>query len=146
MNCARNRTYAFLGPNCTGRYAYLPVDQCTPSKNWYYKASLGPCETMMKMRRRQSCTVAFALVIDVGQNPQIQITQGQPIVTPESGVLFGRIYDYDPQVPIESGVVPFHWEGQDPIQLNNGEGVVLLAKSDCPYFDFHYAGTFNYQQ
>lgn len=96
------------------------------------------------MRKRQPCTVAFALVVDNGQSPVIQIVAGQPLVVPESNVLYGRVYDYDPQIPIESGLLPFQYAGGS-IQLNAGERVLLLAKSDCPYFDFHYAGTFNFQ-
>ena len=104
----------------------------------------GPCSPLKK--RQQPCTIAFAVVVDVGQNPQIQIASGQPLVTPEYNVLFARVYDIDPAIPIEAGVVPFHWEGEQDVLLNNGENILLLARSECPFFEYHYSGTFNFEQ
>lgn len=138
VDCERGY-YAYCDNKCQQYSPIYPFYSCTDG----IALAKGECRLFEK---RQPCSSAFALVLDNGQNPQIQIIQGLPVVTPPQNVLYAKVYTYDPLSPLESGVVNFHWESEEKIQLNNGERIILISTLDCPYFDFHYAGTFNFQE
>ena len=136
VDCDRGY-YTYCDNKCVQYSPIYPFNTCTDGM----VLSKGECRLLEK--RQQTCTAAFALVHDIGQNAQIQIIAGQPVVTPKYNVLYARVYNYDPMNPVEGGYSPFQWQSNTTLQLNLNESIVLLSVSDCPFFSLHYAGSFN---
>lgn len=120
----------------------IPTYDLTPSK---------------KIQKRQipntGCSLGVALVLDVGQNPIIQLDELQPLVIPPIHVIFGAVYEITPDTPYDASLIPFAYNTKEdptwiPLQLNDGDRILLLSIFECgnvsTALTIDYDGVFNF--
>jgi hypothetical protein len=99
------------------------------------------------------CSLGIGLVFDKGQNPTIQIVEGQPLIVPLKYVIFAQVYEFTVNTPDFATLIPFNYDSQNdpewiPLQMNQGERILLLATLQCgsniQSVTVEYDGTFNW--
>lgn len=125
-------------------------------KNMMKLLPVYPLKEEKKQKRdipNTGCSLGVALVLDVGQQPIIQLNELQPLVIPPLHVIFGAVYEITPDTPYDASLIPFIYNSKDdptwvPLQMNQGDRIILLSIFECGNIttdlSIDYDGNFNF--
>lgn len=97
------------------------------------------------------CTLGVALVKAIGNNPTIQLINGQPLVVPQVALIASQVWEFTTlDDDVQTNNAFFYNSVDDPfwtgIQLNSGNQLRLLTILDCNApVQVIYSGIFNWR-